>query len=819
MAFPTGWGRKCALVIQASKVAGSGSHSNFPVLLTKDTLPLEMFDHDGSYPALEGGGDIRFSSDSDGNTRLPCEIVDFSLDDANDRAEIYVNVSSVSTSSDTTIYIWYNKSGESQPGESEPYGRHATWNSNYKAVWHLNESSGMRYDSTENNNDLDDNNTVASGAGKVGSACAHFVSSNSEYLSISDANQTGLDLNHDYTIIFWINLDSYSVNAQAVISKGLYSSEGFYGTVYTWRSGDQKLGTRHNDGTNNAEVGSDWGDPDLDDGNWYFWSIQYEDLANEIIFGLDASDFDIKTMDCTPGDNAQDVRVGAYASNYVSGMFDEFRVSNTKRTAGWIETEYNNTNDPATFTIEGTPETPSSGEALLKIISETAQLVETKLNPRTMRRVINETINLVENIVKKLTGQALIKIIDEIVNIYEIRKIPKIINETLQVVESKLNIRGLVRILSESISFIESVIYQKGMKKIIDEAIQLMEGRLRAIQFRRIVSETLQAIESSLPAKAMKRIINETINLVESIVRRLGLKRIINESLSIAENIVKKLTYMGGQLIKVISEAVQLVETRLRIITLRRIINETVQFVEDKIKTLTMRRIINETINLIETRLRVINLRRIINETAQLIESNLNPKIMKRIVNETVNLIENIIKYFSGQLVKVINESLSLIETKLRIFNYRRIINESLQLVESKIRLSGLKRWINETVQTIESRLKIMGFTRIISEALNLQEGIIRVRKLIRLIAENLFLQEGTIPNRAMKRIVNEGINIAESIAKYLGLAIQFVGKLLKAWLERKIEIKAYLERDLGAKAYLERSLDIKAILRVIPKE
>ena len=70
MAFPTDWGRRCAIVIQSSKV--DANLADFPVLLTKDTLPSEMFDHDGSYPALEGGGDIRFSSDEAGETQLAC---------------------------------------------------------------------------------------------------------------------------------------------------------------------------------------------------------------------------------------------------------------------------------------------------------------------------------------------------------------------------------------------------------------------------------------------------------------------------------------------------------------------------------------------------------------------------------------------------------------------------------------------------------------------------------------------------------------------------------------------------------------------------
>lgn len=155
MAFPTDWGRKCALTI-ADAMAG-GALSDFPLLLTHATgvLPSEMFDADGSNPALNGGGDIRFSSDSDGNTQLACEIVRFTTDNdpSNGTAEIWVKVPSVAASAATVIYVWYKKSGESQPAVDAAFGRDAVW-SDYLCVLHMVESgdgtSGEYADSTGN---------------------------------------------------------------------------------------------------------------------------------------------------------------------------------------------------------------------------------------------------------------------------------------------------------------------------------------------------------------------------------------------------------------------------------------------------------------------------------------------------------------------------------------------------------------------------------------------------------------------------------------------------------------------------------------------
>ena len=163
--------RKAEIIIQFNKVGAN--LTDFPVLLTKANIPDEACDADGTSPAQSGGGDIRFTSDEGGNTQLPLEVVDFttSNDPANCTVEMYVKVPSVSSSSNTSIWMWYDtETSASQPSASSAYGSENVWDSNYKGVWHLDESSGTRNDSTTNDNHLADNNTVTSGTGKWGTA-------------------------------------------------------------------------------------------------------------------------------------------------------------------------------------------------------------------------------------------------------------------------------------------------------------------------------------------------------------------------------------------------------------------------------------------------------------------------------------------------------------------------------------------------------------------------------------------------------------------------------------------------------------------------
>tara|TARA_Y100000310_G_scaffold337443_1_gene424514 strand:+ start:550 stop:1284 length:735 start_codon:yes stop_codon:yes gene_type:complete len=72
--------------------------------------------------------------------------------------------------------------------------------------WLLDEANGTRYD-TVGSNDLTDNNTVLTGTGPYGDTCADFETSLSEYLSITDGAQSGLDL-QDFTFAAWLNIEA-----------------------------------------------------------------------------------------------------------------------------------------------------------------------------------------------------------------------------------------------------------------------------------------------------------------------------------------------------------------------------------------------------------------------------------------------------------------------------------------------------------------------------------------------------------------------------------------------------------------------------------
>jgi len=116
---------------------------SFSTVLTNDNGPLHP---SGSRSSKNGGGDVRFSSDPAGTNRLACDIRQWNTSDtaADRKCEVAVKVPAVSSSLDTTIYLWWEhaSSAGNQPAATEVYGQYAAYDDHYIAVY------PMGYDET-----------------------------------------------------------------------------------------------------------------------------------------------------------------------------------------------------------------------------------------------------------------------------------------------------------------------------------------------------------------------------------------------------------------------------------------------------------------------------------------------------------------------------------------------------------------------------------------------------------------------------------------------------------------------------------------------
>ncbi|MCK9325575.1 MAG: LamG domain-containing protein [Bacteroidales bacterium] len=352
MAFPTGWGRKHEIEIPYSKV--DATCTDFPVYLNEDNFDSEIFDADGSYCALNGGGDLRFTSDEAGTSQLPCEVVSFVTDNdpSNGKAEIYVK-RSLSSSANTSIYVWYRKSGETQPAADSTYGSENVWNSSYKAVYHLSQdpsgSGACILDSTSNDNHGTPAGTMLTADlvdAKLGKGLD--FDGTDDYVSVVSTLITSVTA---MSATAWAKSGSNNNGNPSVL--GRYSSD--YHTW--WLSRSQTLGKwryrfKDSDGTVRDLSGS----TTVANDTWYHLGFTNSGAAQSLfVNGSSENDASYSGFD------SSNIRtyIGAWSSESLypfDGIIDEVRITNTALASGWVSTEYNNLSSPSTFAVAGTPE-------------------------------------------------------------------------------------------------------------------------------------------------------------------------------------------------------------------------------------------------------------------------------------------------------------------------------------------------------------------------------------------------------------------------------------------------------------------------------
>jgi len=177
------------------------------------------------------------------------------------------------------------------------------------SYWKMDEESGTRADSIGANT-LADNNSVLYGTGKVGNA-SDFEAGNTEYLSKTDASQTGLDIVTDLSLIAWVKLESNEYGD--VISKAPVASNTGY-DLYI--GGTQYPTLQIHDETSASATAIVAGTFAHVVGLW--------DGANRKVY-VDAVQTKTDASTTAPSDNAVDFNIGARNSSngHYDGLVDE----------------------------------------------------------------------------------------------------------------------------------------------------------------------------------------------------------------------------------------------------------------------------------------------------------------------------------------------------------------------------------------------------------------------------------------------------------------------------------------------------------------
>ena len=314
VAQPAGYKYSKSVTINASQV--QGTNTNFPVLINvTDTNLRDNVENSNGY-------DIVFASDANGSNLLSHELESF--DSGNGKLTAWVKVPSISSSSNTTIYMFYGRSsGTSNTSTTN------TWDSNFKLVMHMNANLA---DATANGNN-GSNNGTASATGIIGDA-RDFERSDNDYITVADDNS--LDLTNQLTMSFWVKLESN--NSPDYITKG--QNESYEATSRSNRRPQFKRnnGNNLNSGTN------------LTQGSWVY--LTYVKTTSQKLIYINGN-LDVSHSDNGSFDTNSDALQISRQSDAVDGIMDEVRISSIPRSANWIKTEYNNQLNPGSFITLG----------------------------------------------------------------------------------------------------------------------------------------------------------------------------------------------------------------------------------------------------------------------------------------------------------------------------------------------------------------------------------------------------------------------------------------------------------------------------------
>ncbi len=335
---------KKQLTIDHTKVSGGANLSNFPVLVSLTDADLKTAGNGGKVQSVHGF-DIIFTDGTE-ITKLDHEIEKY--DPATGTIAMWVRVPTLSASTDTTIYMYYDNSSITSSQENKT----GVWDTNYKAVWHLGETFGTtNSDSTSNGATATKQSAghpAALSSGQI--AGAQNYNGTSDYQSVSSS---AVNITVDKTVEMWLNTATFAAASDSTYRKPLIVNIDNT-NVYMWLivPGSPNCIQWMTDDSTGEHV-SCWGNggsgPSTN--TWYHLTGTYTSATHSVkLYVNGALNTDGYTQNGV-NKGTTGAKIGARVDNksYFQGDIDELRISNTARTAGWITTDYNNQASPASF--------------------------------------------------------------------------------------------------------------------------------------------------------------------------------------------------------------------------------------------------------------------------------------------------------------------------------------------------------------------------------------------------------------------------------------------------------------------------------------
>lgn len=348
--WDTSWSNRINITIPDSQI--NGTVTDFPILINGSAVNSTVFSNSKSDLS-----DWRFIAD-DQTTQLNHEVV--LADGAGERVEMWVRVN-LTDGQDNIITLYYNNPDASAVSSAFQEG---TWNSDYKGVYHLQETFGTTAtESTSNSNDGTANNdrVFTTEVDGIISTGVDFTQGD-DYILVDGASN--LKITDEGSFSFWFNANS-KADQNALVSKTT-SNQNHKNYNVQFSGGKLRLVSHRSSGSNFGD-----GTTTINTDEWYHVVVELKygsggygklflngNSTPEITFSSDATYTD------NPGGSSSVQQTGfgtddsstSGPKNFADVLMDEVAFAFRIWTTDEISTLYNNQNSPDSFTLFGAVE-------------------------------------------------------------------------------------------------------------------------------------------------------------------------------------------------------------------------------------------------------------------------------------------------------------------------------------------------------------------------------------------------------------------------------------------------------------------------------
>jgi autotransporter-associated beta strand protein len=309
-----------SMEISFTNFAGKGTLTDFPALVKLTTANTDSY---SGFLDTTDGYDLRFYD----NGFLDGTPLDYEIETFDDSGDSYIWVKVPTFTQNTSIWAAWGEDATQQASTTNG----VVWDSDFKAVWHMGEATGLALDATANDHDATSKGGTPSStsSGRIGPA-NDFVDAEGDYMMVPSNTHTDFRVVGQMTVSAWVYNHTHSGDEHIV---GTYD-RGFY----MYLDGNDKLRYQNNSSGSTS-------DTEVPDNEWTHVAVVYDENNPTstrdgafYINGVAVGDLvDIREQNdadhLTIGAGGNDRRSGSY---YFDGLIDEVRISRTARSAEWL---------------------------------------------------------------------------------------------------------------------------------------------------------------------------------------------------------------------------------------------------------------------------------------------------------------------------------------------------------------------------------------------------------------------------------------------------------------------------------------------------